>query len=813
MRSEALRALPTVASWRGYGSTGFVGPPYARRPLTNAHEFQRTLPAVLCLCAGLVAVSASAQRPDPAAPFVAPKLAFQNADAFSLLSRPQGVSVQSPAAAAALAAGTEALKRNDFPAAIVEFTKALAVDPDNAGALWGRAASYANTGENAKAEADFDAALAHATAKLRTEIRVGMSHFHDQEKRYDLALADIDACLQAEPDKTRFLEMRGQINSEAGRPDQAFADFTEAIRLSPDNPDSYRYRTAFLIRQKRYDEALADISQAIVLDPSTPSDFYERSMILTDKDRNQAALADLRSALRLSPKDPLVLNDLAWLLATCHDKALRDGKRAVDYATQACELEAWKSGSIIDTLAAACALVGDYGSAVKWQQRAVDLSQDGEEKKEMVRRLELYRAGKPYTQEAPDATAVAWETLRYQTFDTVWQTVSDAYFDPDFGGVKWNEVRTVYRKRLDEVKDVGQLRELLGRMLGELRKTHFAIIPRETAVFNPSERVRIGSVGVELTCIGNRPAVASIGRNPKAAAPGLRPGDVITSVNGRPLEPLAESLSKAGFSEARVGAYLSGYVESFLTAAVGSSATLGVSDSKGMHREVKVTCGPSEGAWSDPIGYFPSMPIRSETRWDGKDVAVIKFNIFVVPVMRQIRSFMKTVGPGSGLVIDLRGNSGGITVMAAGICGLICRDEASLGTMRMRDNASELEVYPVAHPFSGPVAVLIDSRSASTSEILAAGVRDIGRARVFGQRSPGIALASLYKVLPTGDMFQYALADFTTPRGSGLEGAGVEPDVAVAPTSENLAEGHDPALEAAEAWIRQNLSGKPGVTP
>jgi len=608
------------------------------------------------------------------------------------------------------------------------------------------------------------------------------------------------------PNLPQLLDMRGQINSGAQKGAAAYADFTEAIRIAPESPDAYMSRAAFLLQEKRYDEANADASQAILLDPSRAGAFMQRAVILTKVDRNQAALADLQTAVRLEPQNKETSNDLAWLLATCPEAALRDGKKAVQYATHACELGSWKDGWILDTLAASCAETGDFKRAASLQEKALALSSSDDEKAEMARHLKLYQDGKPYREEAPDAKAVAWETLRYQTFETVWQTVNDAYFDPEFGGIDWAAIREKYRQQLAAADNVAKLRLLLGRMLGELRRTHFAIIPREGAVFNPAERVRIGSAGVELTALGTSPAVASVEKGSTGQAAGLLPGDVIESVNGKPLAPVAENLSKAGFSEVRVRAYLSGYVDSFLTAAVGKSVDLGVARVGGKHEQVKVSCGPTQGQWSDPIGYFPSMPVRTENRMDGQDVAIIKFNVFVPQVMRQIRAFMKTVGPNCGLVIDVRGNSGGVTAMAAGICGMLCEREATLGTMHLRDNALDLEVYPSAHPFVGPVAVLIDSRSASTSEVLAAGIRDIGRARIFGEKSPGMALPSFYKSLPTGDLFQYAVADFTTPRNVSLEDNGVEPDVAVAPTREDLAKGRDTVLEAAEAWIRSHLA-------
>jgi carboxyl-terminal processing protease len=84
---------------------------------------------------------------------------------------------------------------------------------------------------------------------------------------------------------------------------------------------------------------------------------------------------------------------------------------------------------------------------------------------------------------------------------------------------------------------------------------------------------------------------------------------------------------------------------------------------------------------------------------------------------------------------------------------------------------------------------------------MAAGLQEAGRARVFGENSPGAALPSLFKALPTGDLLQYAVADLETPRGVLIEGRGVRPDESVGRTVADLAAGRDPVLAAAEAWL------------
>jgi carboxyl-terminal processing protease len=105
-------------------------------------------------------------------------------------------------------------------------------------------------------------------------------------------------------------------------------------------------------------------------------------------------------------------------------------------------------------------------------------------------------------------------------------------------------------------------------------------------------------------------------------------------------------------------------------------------------------------------------------------------------------------------------------------------------------------------PFAGPVAVVVDERSASTSEFFAGGMQALGRARVFGVPSAGQALPALMPRLPNGDVLLHAIADFVGPGGVRWEGAGVVPDTEARPGRAALLAGRDPALESAVAWIR-----------
>ena len=146
--------------------------------------------------------------------------------------------------------------------------------------------------------------------------------------------------------------------------------------------------------------ALADFNQALESNSGAVWVRFDRGQLFAEMGLYQPSVEDLHMVATSSPKIAVYANALAWLLATCPDAKIHDGKEAVSFALKAVSID--RNAQYLDTLAAAQARKGDFKQAIETQQAALDLLRKDkaaqETIKEFTTRLSLYTAGKPYTQ-------------------------------------------------------------------------------------------------------------------------------------------------------------------------------------------------------------------------------------------------------------------------------------------------------------------------------------------------------------------------------------------------------------------------------
>lgn len=427
---------------------------------------------------------------------------------------------------------------------------------------------------------------------------------------------------------------------------------------------------------------------------------------------------------------------------------------------------------------------------------------------------------------APDSASDAAQARGKLTeaFDQVWTTIRDRVPPPERAGADWEAVGRRYRERVAGLESAGELRDLLREMLAELDRSHLAILPGEAASAVTTGSTNggraSGSAGFRVKVLKGRAVVFAVDPQGPAAEAGVRPGWLVRRVRGRPLSPwlkrIGESFGSSSLRELR----LEEAVRARLAGEPGETVRIGFLDGDERERELTIRLGKARGEMAR-FGRLPPTPVWVSFERRSGPIGVLAFNAFLDPgrLMPAFESAVESCRDCRGMIVDLRGNRGGIAAMAMGLAGWFVGEQGHhLGTMTTVEGEIRFAVFPRPEPFEGPLALLVDGATASTAEILAGGLQDLERARLFGSRTAGAALPSVIHRLPTGDGFQFPVASYRSASGAQLEGEGVVPDEVVVPARQDLLSGSDPALEAAAAWIhsvddRPDASGPAKETP
>src|SRR5262245_2311567 len=397
--------------------------------------------------------------------------------------------------------------------------------------------------------------------------------------------------------------------------------------------------------------------------------------------------------------------------------------------------------------------------------------------------------------------------VRRQTFEIVWRTVKEKHFDPAIGGVDWDKAHETYALRVAAVKSDREFYPMLQEMLGLLRQSHFNIIPPESLIPEDQNEPSSGGVGIDLRLVGGAAMITRVEPDSSASRAGLRPGFLIKQVGARPVEEIIAAFAKSAERTEIKNIHMTRSVLAAINGDPGTPVKILYMNDKDQARETALTRERLKGELSPRFGNFPPQYTEFETRRIAASpgyIGYIRFNIFTAPVIEKLKSAISGFGDADGMIFDLRGNPGGIGGIATTIAGRICDAPGSLGVMKLRSGELKFAFFPQENRYAGPVAVLIDGMSASTSEVFSSGIQEMRRAVIVGERSAGAALPSFIQKLPTGALFQFAIADFKTQSGVLIEGRGVIPDVEARYDRASLLAGRDAQLEAAVEHIRKS---------
>jgi carboxyl-terminal processing protease len=413
----------------------------------------------------------------------------------------------------------------------------------------------------------------------------------------------------------------------------------------------------------------------------------------------------------------------------------------------------------------------------------------------------------PGTPQIPNATSepAAKQRLtakdRREVFEKVWREIRDHYYDASYNGVDWNEVHQRYAHLVDATSRDQEFYALMSQMTSELHDAHTRFSsPEQWKSFRRQQGV---TVGFSVDDIDGKSVVTSVIPGTDAAHVGIDPGMIVLRVQDKPIAERIAEIEKKRLPSSSERATRWFIYNRVFAGPPDAPVKVALQRADGSEFEVSVRRQIYSAAPDVTTHVLPSGNVY------------IRFDGFQHPVTKEFRDALQKFRDAPGLIVDLRRNGGGDLAVLLPIAGyffgkktLFAKDSTRTGKplssyvglfklpLQLYVGRSGDQIY------SGPVTILVDAHSASSSEVFAAGMQDTGRAQIIGSQSCGCVLGiARPRVMKGGGVLEMSEVLWFSPKGRKLEGTGIIPDQLVTPTMYDLQRGRDAVLAAADKTL------------
>ncbi len=282
------------------------------------------------------------------------------------------------------------------------FEHALKVTENNDLAESGCALALADKGRFSEAELHLRRAIQISVNPTFFDDRINLGFVLLQQGKFNEAVVCLSEVIKNKSDSAKAYYFLAVALEGEKKYDEAIKSLTSTLKLEPNYPDARKVMGSLLLVTGKLNEAVPYFNEALRIDANQVEIYRSLGAVYEQLGKYEQAIQSWKRSLELEPDNAEVLNNLAWVLAaTGGDKSIQNGVKAVEFAKRACELTGYKEPVLLGTLVVAYAAAGRLDDAITMGQRAVEIAKArGQDAlaSEIQKRMEFYRAGKPYRQ-------------------------------------------------------------------------------------------------------------------------------------------------------------------------------------------------------------------------------------------------------------------------------------------------------------------------------------------------------------------------------------------------------------------------------
>ncbi len=358
-------------------------------------------------------------------------------------------------------------------------------------------------------------------------------------------------------------------------------------------------------------------------------------------------------------------------------------------------------------------------------------------------------------------------------FEKTWKEIDSGFYDSSLNSQDWKYWKKHYKGKIKTDEDA---KVAIDTMIASLDDDYSKYLnKKEYQEQTSSIESKISGIGVNIMNDSGKIIVFSVLDNTPAKEAGIKANDVINKVDDK-------SVSGMNISE----------VASLVRGKEGTVVKLELIRK---HRKI--------------IKYVKRKSIKIESVKSSvkKDIGYIQISSFIgTSTSTEFLSALEKTKDSKGLILDLRGNTGGLLANAVFIANMFL-DKGTIVNIVSRDGKVEnIKAQNTTAVIDKPVVILVDGASASASEILSGALKDHHKAVLVGTRTFGKGMVQRIIPLPNSTGLNLTIAKYLTPNGSDINKKGITPDYVVNYTEKDVISHKDPQREKAEKILTGLIS-------